>query len=156
MGSATRSKRTEGVIAREKAELDRTLYFVEGYETAAQKAGGAGDEIRRLVREQIEGSPPLRMRFVRDLLDISDHTVVDWSKLGILEERASKPRRFSLLSVLNTKRALEEVRAGGRDRDLTSAVLSKLELDELREDGRFRKSLDQAKRGQRGEWPKGF
>jgi hypothetical protein len=156
MGSATKARQDKGAIAREKAELDRTLYFVDGYEAAADKAGGAGDEIRRLVKEQIEGSPPLRVRFVRDLLEISDHTVVDWSKLGILEERDSKPRRISLLSVLMTKRALDDVRAAGRNRDLTSAVLNKLELEELREDRRFGESLAQAKRGQRGEWPEGF
>lgn len=159
MATAARSrsrKSSEGALASEKAELDRTLYFVDGYESAAKKAGSAGDEIRRLVREQIEESPPLRVRFVRDLLDISDHTVVDWSKLGILEERESNPRRISLLSVLMAKRALDDLRAAGRDRDLTAAVLNKLERDELGEDARFRKSLAQAKRGERGEWPEGF
>lgn len=156
MTVAAKPRSPRGALAREKAELDRTLYFVDGYESAAKKAGRAGDEIRRLLREQIEESPPLRVRFVRDLLEVSDHTVVDWSKLGILEERESNPRRISLLSVLLTKRALDEIRAAGRDRDLTSAVLNKLELEELKEGARFRKSLAQAKRGQRGEWPKGF
>jgi hypothetical protein len=108
------------------------------------------------VGEQTEQSPPLRVRFVRDLLQISDHTVVDWCRLGILDERDSKPRRISLPSVLRTMKALDEIRAAGRDRDLTSAVLNKLEFTELGEDECFRKSLAQAKRRERGEWPDGF
>ena len=54
------------------------------------------------------------------------------------------------------REVLEEIRVAGQDRDLTAALLNKLELDELREDKRFRSSLEQAKRGERGEWPAGF
>jgi hypothetical protein len=158
MNSGTKSqpRKPRGALAREKAQLDRTMYFVEGYESAARKAGHAGEEIRRLVREQAEESPPVRVRLVSDLLDVSDHTIADWCKRGILEERSSNPRRVSLLSLLRTMEALKEVRAAGRGRDLTSAVLNKLELEELSEDARFRRSLAQAKRGERGEWPEGF
>lgn len=157
---ATRRKRRRkasgGALAREKADLERMLYFVRGYESAAKRAGSAGDEIRRLVKEQTEEWRPVRVLFVSDLLGVSDHTVADWCARGILEERGSNPRRISLPSVLRAKDALDEIRAAGRDRDFTSAVLNKLELDELKEDERFRRSLAQAKRGERGEWPEGF
>jgi hypothetical protein len=147
----------KGAIEREKGELDRALYFVRSLEAIAKKAGDdAAEEIRRLAREQAEESRPLRVRLVRDLLGVSDHTVTDWCSLGILEERGDRPRRVSLPSVLRAKEAIDAIRSAGQDRNLTSAVMNRLELDELREDQRFRDSLAQAKRGERGEWPKGF
>jgi hypothetical protein len=78
---------------------------------------------------------------------------------GASAESSSCDRRGPspvLDSVLTAREALEEIRAAGQDRDLTAALLNRLELDELREDARFRSSLAQAKRGERGEWPEGF
>lgn len=154
--SSSRKKASRGPLAREKAELDRTLYFLDHYLAAAKEAGRAGDKIRNLVKQQAEESRPIRVRFAGSLLDVSDHTVVDWCRRGILVERETHPRRVSLESVLKAKNILDEIRAAGRSRDLTSAILNKLELDELKGDQRFRTSLAQAKRGERGEWPAGF
>lgn len=146
----------KGAVAREKAELERTLHFVDGYRSLADQAGEIGGKIRALAWEQVKEFPPIRVRSARDLLEVSDHTIDVWCRLGILERRAERPKRVSLDSVLAAREALEEIRAAGQDRDLTAALLNKLELDELREDARFRSSLAQAKRGERGEWPEGF
>jgi hypothetical protein len=162
-GKAARPGRTsvgqrgpKGAVAREKAELKRTLRFVYGYRSLADQAGEAGGKIRALAWEQVKEFPPIRVRSAQDLLDVSDHTIDVWCRQGILELRAERPKRVSLDSVLTAREALEEIRAAGQDRDLTAALLNKLELDELREDARFRASLAQAKRGERGEWPEGF
>ena len=162
-GKSARSRKTSvgkpsphGAVAREKAELERTLHFVYGYRNLAAHAGEVGGKIRALAWEQVKEFPPIRVRSARDLLEVSDHTIDVWCRLGILELRAKRPKRVSLDSVLTAREALEEIRAAGQDRDLTAALLNKLELDKLQEDARFRSSLAQAKRGERGEWPEGF
>jgi hypothetical protein len=152
----TRRNSPSGVVAREKAELDRVLHFVYGYRGLADQAGEVGGEIRALAQEQVRAFPPIRVRSAQELLQVSDHTIDVWCQQGILELRNRKPKRVSLDSVLVAREALEEIRAAGQNRDLTAALLNKLELDELRENERFRSSLAQAKRGERGEWPDGF
>ena len=154
-GGARRSS-PSGAVAREKAELDRTLRFVYGYRGLADQAGEVGGKIRALAWEQVKEFPPIRIRSAQDLLQVSDHTIDVWCQRGILELSGKSPKRVSLGSVLVAREALEEIRAAGQDRDLTAALLNKLELDELRENERFRSSLAQAKRGERGEWPDGF
>ncbi|MDX6589232.1 MAG: hypothetical protein QOI84_506 [Solirubrobacterales bacterium] len=160
---AVRSRRSKakrnspsGPVAREKADLDRTLHFVYGYRGLAEEAGNVGGKIRALAWEQVKAFPPIRIRSAQDLLQVSDHTIDVWCQRGILKLSGKRPKRVSLDSVLVAREALEEIRAAGQDRDLTSALLNKLELDELREDQRFRSSLAQAKRGERGDWPDGF
>lgn len=160
---AKRAKRTHppqsssgGALAREQARLDRTLYYLRHYEELAAEVGGAGRKLRTLAREQVDEADPIRVLFARNLLKVSDQTIADWSRRGILEQRGDRPRRLSLGSVLQVKRALEELRAAGRKRDFASALLNRLELEELQDDKRFRTSLAQAKRGERGEWPEGF
>lgn len=145
-----------GAVAREKSELDRTLYFVYGYRGLADQAGEVGGQIRALAWEQVKTSPPIRIRSAQDLLRVSDHTIDIWCQRGILELSGKSPKRVSLDSVLVAREALEELRAAGQDRNLTAALLNKLELDELLENRRFRSSLAQAKRGERGEWPDGL
>lgn len=154
--NAGRDSVSSGALAREEAELDRALFYLRSYEKAAEEAGGAGGKIRKLANQQVEESAPIRVRFAKALLGVSDHTITEWCRQGILELREDHPKRISLGSVLRTRGVLEEIRAAGRNRDFTSALLNKLELEELNEDERFRTSLAQAKRGERGEWPEGF
>jgi hypothetical protein len=159
LGKAARpgsGRNPKGAVARERAELERTLHFVDGYRSLADQAGEVGGKIRALAWEQVKEFPPIRVRSAQDILEVSDHTIDVWCRRGILELRAERPKRVSLDSVLTAREALEEIRAAGQDRDLTAALLNKLELDELKEDARFRASLSQAKRGERGEWPEGF
>jgi hypothetical protein len=153
---STDQRSPKGAVARERAELERTLHFVDGYRSLADQAGKVGGKIRALAWEQVKEFPPIRVRSAQDILEVSDHTIDVWCRRKILELRAERPKRVSLDSVLTAREALEEIRAAGQDRDLTAALLNKLELDELKEDARFRASLAQAKRGERGEWPDGF
>jgi hypothetical protein len=154
--SKGRRNSPSGPVAREKAELDRTLHFVYGYRGLADEAGVVGEKIRALAWEQVKAFPPIRIRSAQDLLQVSDHTIDAWCQRGILKLSGRSPKRVSLDSVLVAREALEEIRAAGQDRDLTAALLNRLELDELRENERFRTSLAQAKRGKRGAWPDGF
>lgn len=154
--SRARHSSPSGAVAREKTELERTLRFVHGYQGLADEAGKVGGKIRALAWEQVKAFPPIRFRSAEDLLGVSDHTIDVWCQLGILNLSGTRPKRVSLESVLVAQEALEEMRSAGRDRDFTSALLNKLELDELGSNERFRTSLAQAKRGERGEWPEGF
>ena len=115
--------------------------------------GDAGDEVREKAWRAVGDSDPIRVLFAQQLLDVSGQTVREWIEKGVLEPVGNSPVKVTLASVLEVKDIVDELRELGQDRDLVSAVLNKLELEELGENDRFRKSLEQMKRGERGEFP---
>lgn len=145
-------------LAQEAFRLKRDLDLFDGLMRLADEEDNArgAEKLRDLAWADVEAADPIRVLFARQLLGVSDRTIADWCKRGVLQERPGSPRRVTLASVLGVKEVVDELRAAGRDRDLLSAVLNKLELDELQGNRRFRTSLEQAKRGEYGEWPEGF
>ena len=113
----------------------------------------AGDEVRAAAWRVVDGADPIRVLIAEQLLRVSGQTVREWIDKGVLEAVEGSPVKGMLASVLKTKNIVDELRGLGQDRDLVSAVLNRLELGELGEDDRFRKSLEQMNRGERGEFP---
>jgi hypothetical protein len=145
-----------GAIAREERQLRLALRYFERQCELAAEIGKGGPKLLTIAWDQLTEAPPIRVSLAQPLLRLSDNTIAEWVERGILEQRASHPRRLSLSSVVQTKLVLEELREAGVDRDLAGHVLARLEGEELSRSPRFRESLEQSRRGQRGEWPKGF
>lgn len=152
-----RSRRRSALV-QEGLRLKRELALFDGLVQLAEDEDNVkgGEKLRALAWANVEQAEPIRVLYARQILGVSDRTVAEWCRRGVLEERPGSVRRATLTSILRAKQALDELRAAGRDRDLLSAVLNRLELDELRGNDRFRRSLAQAKRGERGEWPEGW
>ena len=55
--------------------------------------------------------------------------------------------------LLRINELVNELRELGKDPDLVSAALNRLEIEALERDERFSESLEQMRRGERGEWP---
>jgi hypothetical protein len=150
---------TEGepkAIEREKQQLARDLHHFKCHKQIAFEEKQAASKLMHLAWEQLADAPPIRVSLVVPWLEVSDHTITTWCRRGILEELQSSPRRLSLISVVAVRSALDQLRQAGRDRDLTNALINRIELDELNKDQGFRESLEQAGRGERGEWPEDF
>lgn len=90
------------------------------------------------------------------LLGVSNPTVREWIEKGVLEDFGGRPQRVGLESVLRAAPMVDELRELGRDRDLVGAVLNRLESEALKRDRRFKRSLGQTRRGERGDWPEDF
>ena len=141
-------------LDREAFLTQRTLrIFDDLMKIAESMPAESGDEVTAAAWRAIDGADPVRVLIAEQLLGVSGQTVREWIDKGVLEAVDGSPVRVTLASVLETKNIVDELRELGQDRDLVSAVLNQLELEELEEDDRFRKSLEQMKRGERGEFP---
>ncbi len=145
-----------GVIGREAYRLWSQLDLFDRLKDLAERDPGRRDELEALAWDKISEADPIRVRHAQQILEVSAGTVTDWTRQGILEEEGSRPRRLSLASVLRTKGIVDELRELGQDQALVSVVLNRLELEELEQNDRFRESLEQMRRGERGEWPAGW
>jgi hypothetical protein len=143
-------------LTQEAEQLKRTLHHFE------QLLGLAAEERDPVWKQRVEGlawqyvrdAEPIRILHAGQLLDVSDRTIAEWIRRGVLEGRPGRPQRLTLESALRVKEAVDELRRLGRDRDLLSAVLNRLELEDLGGDDRYQRSLEQMRQGKRGEWPK--
>jgi DNA-binding transcriptional MerR regulator len=141
-------------LAREASELRRILRtFDDLIKIASSETAKQAERVEEVAWDHVHRAEPIRVLHAAQLLGVSDHTVSEWADRGILAEQDQGPRRVSLESVLRAKIVADDLREAGRDRDLISAVMNRLELGELMEDDRFAKSLEQMRRGERGEWP---
>jgi hypothetical protein len=148
------AKAKSGTLEREALLTQRTLRVFDDIMALAESLDDkAGDEARQMAWRAVEDSDPVRILFAGQLLGVSGQTVREWIDKGVLEAVEGSPVKVTLVSVLAVKEIVEELRELGQDRDLVSAVLNKLELGELEGDDRFRGSLEQMKRGERGEFP---
>jgi hypothetical protein len=89
------------------------------------------------------------LRYAERVLGVSNPTVRDWVRAGILEDFEGSPQRVGLESLARARDIVRELREVGKSRDLMAAVMSRLELEELQEDDRFRESRRQMQRGER-------
>jgi len=150
--SAAQSK--AGLLEREFLSTRRTLRVYDDFLELADKLPDdpAEDAIGKAWRA-VDDADPVRIRIAEQLLRVSGQTVREWIDKGVLEAVDGSPVKVTLASVLATKNIVDELRELGRDRDLVSAVLNQLELEELGDNDRFHKSLEQMKRGERGDFP---
>lgn len=143
-----------GLLEREVISTRRTLRVYDDFlELADTLPEEPAKDARGKAWRAVDDADPVRIRIAEQLLQVSGQTVREWIEKGVLEVVEGSPTKVTLASVLETKDIVDELRELGQDRDLVSAVLSRLELGELREDERFRKSIGQMKRGERGEFP---
>ena len=154
----TRPRRTKpGVLERELLSTRRTLRVFDDFiELADSLPEDIGEVARKKAWRAVDDADPIRILIAEQLLGVSGQTVREWIDRDVLERTGDSPVKVTLASVLEVKDIVDELREQGQDRDLVNAVLNKLELEELGESDRFRKSLEQMKRGERGEWPADF
>jgi hypothetical protein len=146
-----------GALEREALLTKRTLRVFDDFMSIAESLpADAGDDVRQKAWRAVDDADPVRVLIAEQLLGVSGQTVREWIARDVLESTEGSPLKVTLASVLEVKDIVDELREQGKDRDLVSAVLDKLELEELGGDDRFRKSLEQMKRGERGEWPADF
>jgi hypothetical protein len=108
----------------------------------------------------VEESEPVRVSHAAHVLGVSGPTVRSWIEQGLLEavapaERSRGPLRVTLDSIAEIKEITDELRELGHDRRLVSAVIARLEGQQLARSDRFRESVEQMRRGERGQWPGG-
>jgi len=139
---------------REYLDADRTLLIFDETRMLASRAAGRGDsetaaELEDFAWRVVRAGDPVTLRYAERVLGVSNPTVRDWVRAGILEDFAGSPQRVGLESLARAREIVRELREAGRDRDLMAAVMSRLEWEELQQDERFRESVGQMKRGER-------
>ena len=104
--------------------------------------------IRRVVREQLNSAPPVRVVAAAKLLNISDKTVRNWVGEGVLAAADDAPRLLLDTNVLHAVfHAVKEVRAAGQTRTLLDEVYRRLVDATWLERGDLAESLEQMQRG---------
>jgi hypothetical protein len=147
----------KGAVDREALLTQRTLRVFDDFMRIAESMpDGSGDELREAAWRAVDDADPVRVLIAEQLLGVSGQTVREWIERGVLDAVKGSPVKVTLASVLEAKDIVDELREQGKERDLVSAVLNKLELEALGENDRFLESLEQMKRGERGEWPADF
>jgi len=141
---------------REYLEADRTLLIFDETRRLARRAADRSDaetaaELEDFAWRVVRAGDPVTLRYAERVLGVSNPTVRDWVRDGILEDFAGSPQRVGLESLARAREIVRELRKAGQDRDLMAAVMSRLEWEELQEDDRFRESVGQMKRGERAD-----
>lgn len=139
---------------REYLDADKTLMAFDETRRLARRAAGRGDsetaaELEDFAWRMVRASDPVTLSYAEQVLGVSNPTVRDWVRAGILEDSEGAPQRVGLESLARTRNIVRELREAGQNRDLMAAVMSRLEWEELQEDGRFRESVGQMQRGER-------
>jgi len=165
------------VPAREAPRAQRAPGGPTSPESRAAQALAQFDQLRHIATEPtmdrdlaekisdqawtlVETSDPIRVSYAAHLLGVSGPTVRSWIAHGLLEpvkpaHGSRGPLRVTLDSVAEVKEIADELRDLGQDRRLVSAVIARLEGEALSGDDRFRASVAQMRRGERGQWPGG-
>jgi hypothetical protein len=139
---------------REYLDADKTLMAFDETRSLARRAAGRGDsetaaELEDFAWRMVRASDPVTLRYAERVLGVSNPTVRDWVRAGILEDFEGSPQRVGLESLARARDIVRELREAGKSRDLMAAVMSRLEWEELQENDRFRESVGQMKRGER-------
>ncbi|NNN10045.1 MAG: hypothetical protein HKL85_12760 [Acidimicrobiaceae bacterium] len=137
------------------AERERVTSQVTRIEKLEEVAAslGQGDPRRatldEVVRAEIEEMPALRAVIAAQLLGISERSVREWVKAGVLVARANSPRLVLEPSrVLVVRRIVQELRSAGVARDLLDAVYFRTVDHSLVESPDFAESLARLRRGE--------
>lgn len=103
----------------------------------------------------VEEADPIRVAHAAKLLGVTGPTVRNWISHGLIEPvEDTSPLRVTLDSVAEVKEVADELRElNDRGPRLVSAVIGRLEGEALASSARFRQSLEQMRRGERGKWP---
>jgi MerR HTH family regulatory protein len=135
------------------------VLFTSAAELRAAETAENPAEFRRHVRsvrrELVEAAGPVRISTAVTILDLSEKTVRDWLKAGILlPARSAETTR----AVLDPERldqvaaVLESLRAAGHKHGLTDAVWHRLQDDALRASDQFSEAVDEMRSGSGSEW----
>jgi DNA-binding transcriptional MerR regulator len=140
-----------GTAVRESDQAVALFDSVETLEDVAKRANAADrDLILAVVRQQLAASPPLRPGAAAKILELSEKTVRNWVREGVLPQaQTASPRLLIDAGALHrVAHVVKEVREHGNARALLDEVYRRLvdatwlERDDLKE------SLEQMQRGQ--------
>lgn len=142
-------------LREEYVRADRALRLFDEARELVKQTRSNGDEqlaaqLDRHAWHIVREADPVRLSYAAAVLDVVDQTVRDWLQAGLLEDFGGAPQRVALESVARVRELVRDLRASGHQRDLMTAVLRALELDEVDRDERFRTSVAQMRRGERG------
>lgn len=139
---------------REYLDADRTMLIFDETRRLARRAATRGDaetaaELEDFAWRMVRSGAPVTVSYAERVLGVSNPTIREWARTGILEDCAGSPKRVGLESLARAREIVRELREAGQDRDLMAALMSRLEWEELQADERFRESVGQMRRGER-------
>jgi hypothetical protein len=139
-------------MAVEETRLRNLLKRVETVEDVANTLD-EGDERRarllEVTRADLQDGDPVRPVLAARLLQLSEKTVRAWVDAGVLRAASEHPRLLlDLVSVHTVIHLVNEVRNGGRERDLLDAVWHRLADQAVLDREDLAENLDQMRRGQ--------
>jgi hypothetical protein len=104
--------------------------------------------LESVASHRLASAPGIRPSIAASMLGISEPTVRDWAKRGILRIRKHKPRvLLDPGSVLQIRQVVAELREAGQVRGLLEAVYDRLADEQLLADPDLIVSLEQMHRG---------
>jgi hypothetical protein len=104
--------------------------------------------LESVASHRLASAPGIRPSIAALMLGLSEPTVRDWTKRGILRIRNRKPRLLlDPASVLQVRQLVAELRQAGQIRGLLEAVYDRLADEQLLADPDLIKSLEQMHRG---------
>jgi hypothetical protein len=120
---------------------------------AALERGDTEDAARHVERAKdatLQHAPPVPVGYASYLLEVSQPTVRDWLKAGILKSVPSaKTLSVTLASVLDARQAVTELRKLGRDKNLRAALLARIEDQQTLADESLQRALEQMRSGRK-------
>lgn len=140
--NATKELDTAEAFAREVDEI-------EEIETSLPSDAETRRRLQQVRWRLLEWAPSVRLSVAAEMLELSVPTIRAWISRGILEELpSSSPRRVTLRSLSEVRRALRDLRALGQDRNLLEAVLARIEDERELADPELGRSLEEMRRGE--------
>lgn len=134
-------------LARDLIERVETL---EGIADSLPERDGRRDTLLRLVEQDLAKAPALRPRIAAELLGLSERTVREWVKEGVLTPAATSSPRL-LLDVRRVHEVLHVVaslRAAGKVAGLLDEVHRRLVDETWLDRDDLAESLEQMRRGE--------
>ena len=141
-----------------KRERQQVAYAVVELEDARDELAASGQEMGATLAlidgavariDRAAAAPGLSVADAAAYLAVSQPTVRDWLKRGVLEQiPGSKPVLIDRASVRHVHRLLEELRERGKDRDWLRAFVDYVHDMAIRRSPEVRRGIEQMERGE--------
>ena len=119
---------------------------------AAINSGHEDEASRSLAKAErilFEMSPGVPAALAAALIGVSEPTVRDWTRRGILSRVEAKPMKLSLSGVYCVRKIVKELRRRGQDADFRSALLAAIDDRLTLQEPSLQRSLHQMREGKR-------
>lgn len=142
-------------IEHESEAADRLLSAFGRARSLAMQARRSKDttmtsELDRFAWSLVTPADPVRVRYARHRLGVSDPTARAWLDRGILENVGESPRRVTLESLARAEEIAHELRSNGQRRDLTATMERHLQWERMRQSPDFEMGLRRIRRMRQG------